>query len=85
MQYNSKWSDRRTATGSLKPFMFLSIELTALLMVCWLVSLFDILFITILVSLGVIYFFMSSSLLRYKKVKKRQIYSNIKLLIATRD
>ncbi len=75
MEYHSKWSDRRTASGNLKPFIFLIIELTALLMACWLVSLFDILFITILVCLGAMYLFMTSSLPRYDKVKKRQKYS----------
>ncbi len=75
MRYHSKWSDRRTAVGNLKPFMFLMIELTALLMACWLVSLFGILLITILVCLGAMYLFMTSSVPRYDKVKKRQKYS----------
>ncbi len=75
MQYHSKWSDRRTASGSLKPFIFLTIEFSALLMVCWFVSLFNILVITILASLGATYFFMTSSLSRYRKVKMRQKYS----------
>ena len=75
MKYHSKWSDRRTAVGNLKPFMFLIIELIALGMACWLVSLFGIFFITILVCLGAIYLFMTSSLPRYNKVKKRQKYS----------
>lgn len=75
MEYHSKWSDRRTASGNFKPLMFLIIELIALLMACWLVSLFDILLITILVCLGAMYLFMTSSLPRYDKVKKRQKYS----------
>jgi len=75
MKYNSRWSDRRIASGDLKPFMFLIIEVIALMMVCWLVSLFGILFIAILAYLGAIYFFMTSSLPRYNKVKKRQKYS----------
>jgi len=75
MRYHSKWSDRRTAAGDLKPFMFLIIELVALLMACWFVSLFDILVITILVCLGAMYLFMTSSIPRYNKVKKRQKYS----------
>ncbi len=74
MRYYNKWSDRRSASGNLQPFMFLIIEVIALMMVCWLVSLFGILFITILACLGAIYFFMTSSLPRYRKVKMRQKY-----------
>jgi len=75
MKYHSKWSDRRVASGNLKPFMYLILETVALLMACWLVSLFDILLITILVCLGAMYLFMTSSFPRYNKVKKRQKYS----------
>ena len=74
MEYHSKWSDRRTASA-LKPFIYLMIEVIILLMLCWFVSYLDILIITILVSLGAIYFFMTSSLSRYNKVLKRQKYS----------
>ena len=75
MRYYNKWSDRRSASGNLQPFMFLIIELIALLMACWFVSLFGILVITILVCLGAMYLFMTSSFPRYNKVKKRQKYS----------
>ena len=75
MRYYDKWIDRRMASGKLKPFMFLIIESIALLMICWLVSLFGVLFMTVLVSLGAIYLFMSSALPRYNKVIKRQKYS----------
>ena len=74
-RYYSKWSDRRTAQGSLKPFIYLVIEFIVLLMLCWFVSLFDILIITIFAGLGAMYFFMTSSLPRYNKVKNRQKYS----------
>jgi len=75
MRYQDKWADRRMASGGLKPFIFLIMEITALVMACWFVSLFGVLFITVLVSLGAIYFFMSSALPRYNKVIKRQKYS----------
>lgn len=75
MSYYGKWDDRRMASGKLAPFIFLIIEIIALLMTCWFVSLFGILFITVIVSVGAIYLFMSSSLPRYNKVIKRQKYS----------
>ncbi len=74
MEYHSKWSDRRTASGILKPFIYLMVEVIMLLALCWFVSLSDILAITILVCLGAIYFFITSSLSRYHKVIKRQKY-----------
>ena len=75
MEYKNKWTDRRRASDSLRPFIFLLMEIIALLMVCWVVSLFGVLFITILVSVGAMYFFMSAALPRYNKVVKRQKYS----------
>jgi len=74
MEYHSKWSDRRRSSA-VKPFIYLMIEVIILVSLCWFVSLLDILIITILVSLGAIYFFMTSSLSRYSKVLKRQKYS----------
>ena len=74
MEYHSKWSDRRRAVGRLKPFIYLMVEVMILLALCWFVSLSDILAITILVCLGSIYFFITSSLSRYRKVIKRQKY-----------
>ncbi len=76
MRYQGKWADRRSASGSLKPFIFLIIEVTALCMACWFVSLFGILFMTILASVGAMYFFMTSTLARYHKVVNRQQYSH---------
>ena len=75
MEYHSKWSNRRTASGILKPFIYLMVEVIILLALCWAVSLLDILVITILVCLGAIYLFITSSLTRYRKVIKRQKYS----------
>jgi len=74
-RYYTKWSDRRTAHGIVKPLLYLIIESTALVMLCWLVSLFNILVLTLLAVLGAIYFFMTSSLPRYKRARKRQKYS----------
>lgn len=72
MRYQNRWDERRLASGGLKPCLFLIIEIIALLMVCWFVSLFGVLFMTVLVSIGAIYFFMTSALPRYHKAKKRQ-------------
>jgi len=74
MEYHSKWSNRRRASGILKPFIYLMVEVIILLALCWFVSLSDILAITILVSLGSIYFLITSSVVRYQKVIKRQQY-----------
>jgi hypothetical protein len=74
MAYHSKWSDRRKASR-VKPFIYLMVEVIILVSLCWFVSLLDILIITILVSLGAIYLFMTSSLPRYNKILKRQKFS----------
>jgi len=74
MGYHSKWSDRRSSSR-VKPFIYLMVEVIILVSLCWFVSSLDILIITILVSLGAIYFFITSSLLRYNKILKRQKYS----------
>ena len=74
MEYHSKWSNRRTASGRLKPFLYLMVEVMLLVTVCWFTSFVGILAVTILVSLGAIFFFMTSSLSRYRKVIKRQQY-----------
>jgi len=75
MRHYEKWADRRMASGKMKPFIFLAMEITALLMACWFVSLFGVIYISVLVSLGAIYLFMSSSIPRYNKVMQRQKYS----------
>jgi len=74
-RYYTKWSDRRTAHGIAKPLLYLFIETVALAMLCWLVSLFNILILTLLAVLGAVYFLMTSSLPRYRWAKKRQKYS----------
>ena len=74
MEYHSKWSNRRLASGNLKPFIFLMMEFLVLVIVCWVASAFNILGLTILVSLGAIFLFITSSLSRYRKVLKRQKY-----------
>ena len=75
MRHNDKWSDRRTATGGFKPFLFLMLEIIALCIICWVVSSFGVLFLTVLVSVGAIYLVMTNSLPRFNKVIKRQKYS----------
>ena len=75
MRHYDKWADRRMSSNKLKPFIFLLIEAVALLMICWFISLFGILLMNVLVSVGALYFFMTSALPRYRKVIKRQKYS----------
>ena len=75
MNYNNKWSDRRTSASSFKPFLFLMLEAFALLMICWIVSSFDVLFMTVTVSVGAMYLFMRTSIPRFNKVIKRQKFS----------
>ncbi len=75
MGYHSKWSDRRNASA-VKPFIYLLVEVIILVSLCWFASLLDILIITIFVSLGAIYFFITSCLVRYRKVIKRQQYKH---------
>lgn len=75
MRYNDKWSDRRTAAGGFKPFFFLMLEIIALVIICWVVSSFGVLFVSVLVSVGAIYLLMTNSLPRFNKVIKRQRYS----------
>jgi hypothetical protein len=75
MKYISKWSDRRSAQGSIKPLMYMVIEIISLLMACWFVSVFNFLIVTIIAYLAAFYYVITSVLPRYKKVLKRQKYS----------
>ncbi len=74
-RYYTKWSDRRTASGEFKPLVYLLLEAIALIMLCWFISLFQVLPVTIVMIIGAIYIFIMSSLPRYRKVRKRQKYS----------
>ncbi|RRS30604.1 MAG: hypothetical protein P794_06575 [Epsilonproteobacteria bacterium (ex Lamellibrachia satsuma)] len=71
MEYHSRLSDRRRAS-TVKPLVYLVIEAIILGAVCWFVSYLNILILTVLVCLGAIYFFLTSSLPRYNKIIKRQ-------------
>ena len=73
MEYHSKLSNRRRASV-VKPLFYLLIEGIILVSLCWFVSFLHILLLTILVCLAAIYFFVTSSLSRYNKIKKRQKY-----------
>jgi len=75
MNYTSKWSDRRSAQGSIKPLLYMIIEIISLLMACWLVSAFNFLIVTIIAYLVAFYYVITSVLPRYKNVLKRQKYS----------
>jgi len=73
-EYRSKWSSRRKASGIFKPLLYLMIETIIMVLLCWFISFLDILPLTIVVALGIGYFWFTSSLKRYNKVIVRQKY-----------
>lgn len=75
MRYTNKWSDRRSAEGSMKPLSYMMIEVITLLMACWFVSVFNFLIVSIFAYLAAFYYVITSVLPRYKKVHQRQKYS----------
>ena len=79
MSYNNKWADRRKASGPLKPRLFLLFE--TLIYVSVLIILhyaFHMSGLTLFALLVAVYFFITSSLTRYKKALDRQKYSKYK-------
>ncbi|PHS34497.1 MAG: hypothetical protein COA92_00970 [Sulfurovum sp.] len=72
MRYNTKWSDRRSAAGSNKPFIYMFLEIITILMACWLISKFDFLIVSIISYLVGMYYIITSVIPRFKKVMKRQ-------------
>ncbi|MEA3455224.1 MAG: hypothetical protein U9R26_01835 [Campylobacterota bacterium] len=79
MSYNNKWSDRRDASGSFKPRLFLFFEVlvyvSLLLVVHYTFHMLGLTLVTLFVAL---YFFITSSLVRYRKVMQRQKFSKYK-------
>ena len=70
-QYH-KHKDRRHKSA-VKPFIFLLLELLALTLVCVLVFFqVEFVIVKVLVVLGAIFFFIMSSLKRYRRVRDRQ-------------
>jgi len=71
-QYH-KWKDRRHRSA-IKPLLYLIVELLLMVLLCFIVSKFEILLLNILVAVGCIYFFIISSWKRYRMVMERQKY-----------
>ena len=78
MKYNNKWSDRRTGEGLLKPTLFLILEIVLYILIVALVNAFGIPVLTILSGFVVLYFFIVSTLPRFRKAYYRQKYSKYK-------
>lgn len=76
MEYHGKSTERRSANGIMKPMAFLMFEVIVLASLIYFIYLLDILIITILSALGAIFFFITSSLVRYRRVRKRQKYNH---------
>ena len=68
-----KFKDRRHRSA-IKPFLYLMMELALFGILCWIVFQFDILLLNVLVVVGSLYFFITSSWKRYQNVRARQKY-----------
>lgn len=68
-----KFKDRRHKSDT-KPLLYLLVELLLISLLCWIVFQFKILILNVLVVIGSIYFFITSSWKRYQDVRERQKY-----------
>jgi len=71
----TKWDDRRSAQGKAIPVLFLLLEIILLALLCWIPSSFGMVYLTVLTAAVAVYFFFTSSWYRYKKVIRRQQFS----------
>jgi len=79
LSYNNKWSDRRDASGPLKPRVFLLIEIVVYVSLLLIVHYaFHLPGLTVAALFVALFFFITSSLKRYKKVIARQKFSKNK-------
>lgn len=69
-QYH-KWHDRRHAS-KVKPLAYLLVEFFLYTLAVWFTFKAGPLWLTIIVGVGLLYYFLTSSLSRYRKVKERQ-------------
>lgn len=77
MSYNNKWSDRRKASGPLKPRLFLLFEVLIYISILIIIHFaFKMPGLTLFGFFVLLFVFFSSSLVRYRKVLKRQKYSH---------
>jgi hypothetical protein len=76
----TKWKEKRTAVGKVKPYIFAGLEITALLMCIWLISTFNILLLSTLSYLGAMFYIVTTVVPRYKKSIYRQKYNTISIM-----
>lgn len=69
-QYHS-WRDRRHAS-KVKPLLYLLVEFLLYTFTVWVVFKVGPIWLTIIVGVGLLYFFLTNSLKRYLKIKHRQ-------------
>lgn len=75
-KYTQKWKNRRSAHGLFMPTLFLVFEMLFYAVSIYLVSQFNIFILTLLSVVVAFYFFITSSLPRYKSVCHRQKFQN---------
>ena len=75
-KYYSKWRNRRIADGLFMPILFLVLEIIFYISIVYLVNQFHIFLLTLLSTLIVMYFFITSSLVRLRAVYYRQKFQN---------
>ena len=63
----TKWKEKRSATGKVKPYFFAALEITALLMCIWMISTFNILILSTLSYIGAMFYIVTTVVPRYKK------------------
>jgi len=76
----SKWKERRNATGKVKPYIFAALEVAALFMCIWLISTFNILILSTLSYIGAMFYIVTTVVPRYKKAIQRQKYNTIRVM-----
>jgi len=74
IEHETRRIERRTALGKFKPFLYMVLEIVALLMLCWLVTKFDILYLSTVLYIGTMFYIVTSVIPRYQKAMRRQEY-----------
>ena len=75
-KYASKWKNRRSSRGYAWPMLFLIFEIMFYLLCIYLISQFNMLLLTVVSAFVAIYFFITSSLVRFRSVCYRQKFQN---------
>ncbi len=66
-----EWCERRHAS-KIKPLLFLLVEFFLYVLINWIIFKVAPLWVMIITTVGLLYFFLTSSLKRYNKIKQRQ-------------